>query len=440
MAHDTEGAGNGAVSALEGPLSRLTLMAEVSTALGSSLDGDDVLRRLTRLLVPQLADWCTASLLGDRLRRVALVHRDPGAVPPDTEGVLPPPDPLSESPVERVLAGEGPLLVTEFPEAATPLSRAHKELTDALGAHTEILIPLRARRRILGSLSLVRTDPERPLTEADFALVEDLAHRAALALDNARLYAAQRDTAHDFQRALLPELPDIGRLRLAARYTPAQAGAEVGGDWYDALVLPDGATALTVGDVSGHDLAAAVQMSKLQSMLRTLVWDHREPPSAIMRRLDSLLQYLPSIPQTATVVYGRVEGGAGGPWQWHWANAGHLPPLLVTDEGVTRYLDAGHGVLLGVDDTLARLDARTDLPPCSTLLLYTDGLVERRGEFIERGMVRLRQQAALLARESVDAFCDGLLESMVDTPEDDVVLLALRIPEAAAPAAQGGTG
>ncbi|TDQ54183.1 PP2C family protein-serine/threonine phosphatase [Actinorugispora endophytica] len=439
MSQDAGDTGNGLDGVLEQALSRLILLAEVSTVLGSSLDGDDVPRRLARLLVPQLADWCEVDLLEDGLYRAALVHRDSDTVlPPEAERALPDPDPLSKSPVERVLAGEGPLLVEEFAAAATPLERAHRELTDALGARTEILAPLHVRQRVLGVLSLVRTDPEHPLTKDDLALVEDVARRAGLALDNARLYAAQRDAAQDFQRALLPVLPAVDHLKLAARYTAAQVGAEVGGDWYDAFVLPDGVTALAVGDVSGHDLAAAVQMSKLQNMLRALAWDNVEPPSGVMRRLDGLFQYL-SDERTATAVYGRVEGPVGGPWHWRWCNAGHPAPLLVTHEGKTRYLTEGHGVLLGFDASYQRRDAREALPPLSTLLLYTDGLVERRGELLDRGMARLRQQAALLAREPVDAFCDGILAGMPTVPEDDVVLLALRVPQAD-PGATGQSG
>ncbi|QBI53579.1 PP2C family protein-serine/threonine phosphatase [Streptomonospora litoralis] len=408
-------------------LSALRLMADVSTVLGSSLDSEDVLRRLARLLVPALADWCSACRIDGGVRRVAVVHRDPEVeAPPGAEGPLPEPDPVSKSPVERVMIGEGPLVVTDEPEPDSALSREHRELTDALGRRTEILVPLQARRRVLGVLSLMRTAPERTVNDDDLVLVEDLAHRAALALDNALLYAAQRDAAQNFQRALLPELPEPDSLHMAARYAPAHEGAEVGGDWYDAFVLPDGVTALAIGDVSGHDLAAAVQMSRMQSMLRTLAWDHQEPPSAILRRLDGLLEFVSA--QTATAVFGRIEGERGGPHYFHWSNAGHFPPLLVTEDGQTRFLESGHDVLLGVGRGWERIDTREELPPGAKLLLYTDGLVERRGEEIDRGMVRLRREAAHYAGESVDALCDGLLENLPESAEDDVVLLAVRIP------------
>ncbi|GAA1750257.1 GAF domain-containing SpoIIE family protein phosphatase [Streptomonospora arabica] len=412
---------------LERTLADLRLMADVSAALVSSLDAGDVLGRLARLAVPALADWCAAYLVADGVSRVAVVHRDPDVEPPSgAEGPMPSPDPLSENPVERVLAGDGPLLADQGSAPTSDLARAHRELTDALGLHTEVLVPLQARRRVLGALSLVRAAPDRPFTDDDLQLVGDIAHHAALALDNARLYAAQRDAAQRLQRALLPELPSLGRLQLAARYAPAQEGAEVGGDWYDAFVLPDGAPTLTVGDVSGHDLTAAVQMSRLQSMLRTLAWEHREPPSAIMRRLDGLVQYYSE--HTATAVYGRLEGADGGPLVFRWTNAGHYPPLLVAGDGATRFLDDDGDVLLGTGADPERRDIVTELPRGSTLLIYTDGLVERRGEDVDRGMVRLRQQAAQAAGEPPGALCDGLLEHTPEPAEDDVVLLAVRVP------------
>ncbi|MFD0773094.1 PP2C family protein-serine/threonine phosphatase [Streptomonospora algeriensis] len=414
----------------ERSLSGLRLLAEAGAVLGSSLDPDDLLHRLSRLTVPELADWCVADYVGEHVRRVAVVHRDPGVeLPDDLLGKLPDPepvDPASSSPLERMLAGEGPFVFTDRSEVTSALGQAHRDLTDALGTGTEILVPLRARRRVLGGLVLVRTTHDRPVTESELVLLQDLAHRAGLALDNARLYSAQRDAAQNFQRALLPALPDLKQVELAARYAPAQENVEVGGDWYDVVVLPDGVPAVTVGDVSGHDLTAAVEMARLQNMLRTLAWEHQEPPSAIMRRLDGLLEYFSA--HTATAIYARLNGGGGEPLTFHWTNAGHYPPLLVLEDGTSRFLEEGYDVLLGVGGDWDRADARVELPRGATLLLYTDGLVERRGEEIDRGLVRLRQHAAQFAGESPDVLCDGLLSHMSESSGDDIVLLALRAP------------
>ncbi|MFC7328645.1 PP2C family protein-serine/threonine phosphatase [Marinactinospora rubrisoli] len=421
---------------LQRAMTRLSLLAEVSTTLSSSLHTEEVLQRLARLLVPRLADWCVVDLVEDEVWHAAFAHRDPKAtMPTGSEGLIPPPDPFSDTPLERALAGAGPLLIESFPQgqADTPLGRMQRDAQRRFGADTAIVAPLLARHRVLGVLSLVRADPEHPLTAEDLDLVEDLAWRAALAVDNARLYAAQRDTAKDFQLSLLPELPDVAGLEMQARYRAAEAAAEVGGDWYDAFLLPDGATAVVVGDVAGHDRTAAMQMGHLSSMLRALAWDRREPPSEIMRRLDTMLHYL-SKAQTATAIFGRLDCAPSGRWGLCWTNAGHPPPLLTAADSETRFLVAGHDLLLGMTELDSRPDAWTELPENSTLLLYSDGLVERRGEALDRGMLRLRQQAALLAREPLARFCDELLNGVpAGAPGDDVVLLAVRPSECDAP-------
>jgi serine phosphatase RsbU (regulator of sigma subunit) len=211
---------------------------------------------------------------------------------------------------------------------------------------------------------------------------------------------------------------------------------EVGGDWYDAFLLADGVMALVIGDVVGHDLQAAAHMAEVRNMLRALAWDHQEPPSIIMRRLDEAVTNTSDAPM-ATLVFARVEGPEGGPWKFHWVTAGHPPPLLVTRDGATRFLEAGHGPLIGMSATL-RLgldwpDAREELPPESILLLYTDGLVESRDRPIDLGMAKLRHHAGVLACRpeewTIDEYCDELL-ARIEPRGDDVALLALRLPAA----------
>lgn len=418
-------------------LSRLSLLAEATTALASTLDAQEALRRACRIMVPELADWCAVVLLEDdgRPRRACVTHRDPGRLPPERlETALPPLSPSDNGPLARALAGAGPLLLTAFPaeRAEGELSAAHQELFELLGAGSAIIAPLRARRQVLGALTVTRTGPGAALTEEDLALVEDLSHRIALAVDNARLHWQVQTIAERLQRSLLPTLPHPGSLRLAARYIPSRLGARVGGDWYDSFVLPRGGTALIIGDVSGHDLPAAVAMSQLRNMLRGIACDREEPPGRILRRLDSAVHTLyPG--HTATCVYSYLEGGEGGPWRLHYASAGHLPPLLVTQHGDTGFLEEGQSLLLGADPAHPRPDAVAELPARSTVVLYTDGLIERRGEPLHDSMVRLRQHAAALAREPLENFCDELLAGLA-TPggDDDIALLALRLPPAGA--------
>ncbi|WP_143630527.1 GAF domain-containing SpoIIE family protein phosphatase [Streptomyces sp. 1-11] len=298
-----------------------------------------------------------------------------------------------------------------------------------LGGDSVIVAPLRARRRVLGALTLVRGEGHPPWGEADLALVEDLTHRIALALDKARLYAETQAVAVRLQRSLLPDLPVVPGLRITARYSPALATAQIGGDWYDSFVLPEsGDTTLIIGDVTGHDLHAAVTMSQIRNMLRGIACDRREPPGMILRRLDLAVDALYSH-RTATCVYALLKGQEGGPYQLEWASAGHPPPLLVTADGDTTYLWEAHGLLLGVDPHAERPSACLPLPEGSTLLLYTDGLIERRGESMDHGMTRLRQHAAVLVDQDIDELSDELMNGLVAGAHDDIALLALRLPQ-----------
>jgi hypothetical protein len=327
-----------------------------------------------------------------------------------------------------VLRGAGPLLLTDTSRPSRPLSAldaCQVELFQQLGAESAIIAPLRARREVLGALTVVRAGHERPFTDEDLPLVTDLVRGIALGVDNARLHRHTQRTAERMQRALLPDLPDVDHLELAARYAPSSADAQVGGDWFDAFLLPTGDTALVIGDVSGHDLRAAVAMSQLRNLLRGIAVDRQEPPSEVVRRFDLACQTL--YPQaTATCVYAVVKGAEGGPWELHHTSAGHPPLLLTTPEGDTRYLDGGAGMLIGVDPGPPRVTARDPLPAHSTLLMFTDGLIERRGESLDDAMTRLRQHTAALSGSPLDVFCDELVIGLGTDTTDDIALLALR--------------
>ena len=420
--------------AVQGALGRLTVLLNANDALASTMDVETGLRRMCRTLVPGLADWCAVDLVDDhgRLDRRVVEHRDPDLLPPGLfEARLPSIPDTSPAPLVRTLRGAGPLLVEDFPEpehAVDPLHAVELELFAHLGAHTAVLAPLRSRRQVLGALTLVRSGDTAPFTKDDLPLVEDLAHRVALAVDNGRLHAEVQHIAERLQRSLLPDLPATGALEIAARYQPAVEPAEVGGDWYDAFVLPEGATAVIIGDVAGHDLRAAVTMSQVRNMLRGVACDRKEPPGKILARLDAAhhILYRGDI---LSCVYGLLEKEAPHePWKFNYAVAGHPPPLLVTGEGDTRFLTGGRSMLLGLDPTRIRPEATEVLPPNCTLVLYTDGLIERRGEDLDRGLARLRQHASALSTEPVEFFCDELLAGLATASVDDVAIIAVRIP------------
>ncbi|MET9103883.1 PP2C family protein-serine/threonine phosphatase [Streptomyces antibioticus] len=420
---------------LQQALDRLTALADINSALAGTLEEAEGMRRVARIVARRLGDRCAVDLLSDQggIERVCVTRAEAGPSPREELVTMPPPPESATGPLARVLRGAGPLLLTD-----ADLTSDDRDPWDAgqtlllADATSAVVAPLRARREVLGALTVSRSGNHPPLTEQDLPLIDDLVHRIGLAVENARLHHETQRIAERLQRSLLPQLPHIDGLKMAARYAPSQATAEVGGDWYDSFRLPTGQTTLIIGDVTGHDLKAAVTMSQLRNMLRGIASDRQEPPEKILHRMD-VAQHSLYPGTTATCIYAIVQGPEGGPWQLDYATAGHLPPLLVTHDGDTRYLTGGHSHILGASTDLPRTSAIEALPARSTLLLYTDGLIERRSESIDRSLTRLRQHAAALARESPDTFCDELLTGLASDSADDVALLVLRLPSAGRP-------
>lgn len=416
-------------------LERLALLAETTTRLTSTLDVDEALRRLTHLMVPRLADWAVIDLIerDSEVTRFAVAHQENGAVVrrPDLEGPMPPIPPESPMPLSRALRGAASAIASPKTYHGPPdaeIAVAQRRLFDATGMHSAVIAPIRGLRQVLGALTLGRSEQPEPYAPSHLTLLEDITRRAGLALDNARLYERQRTVGQTMQRHLLPQLPRVPGLGLAARYRPAPEDSEVGGDWYDAFVLRDGALILAVGDVVGHDLEAAAGMAQLRNMLRAYSWSEQKPPSKIVEWLDLACLNIAEV-SMATLICGRLTCSADGRYELSWTNAGHPPPLLVTRDGDARYLLDGHAPLLGLGVSPVRPDGGVPLPPGSTLVLYTDGLVESPRDAIDDGLDRLRRNAASLVHRDLDDFTDELLESSRPPHnEDDVAMLAVRIP------------
>ncbi|KPC80578.1 MULTISPECIES: SpoIIE family protein phosphatase [Streptomyces] len=429
------------LAALEGLTARLTMVAEVSKVLISALDTPEMLNRLAGLLVPDMGDWVavdirTAEHSGE-MRRVTVRTTGDQEAAEALTGPLPSLPESSRSPAVQTLRSAEPVFLdahalAEQPDS--PLASAHRDLFDRLGGSCAVVVPLHTRRQVFGALTVARVAPDASYSEAEVFVLADIARRAGLVIEAAELSEQQRHVAEIMQRQLLTPLPQVDHLTLAARYRPAESAAEIGGDWYDSFLLSDGALTMVIGDVVGHDLKAAAHMAEVRNMLRALAWDRTEPPSLVMRRLDEAMTHTSDAPM-ATCVFARIEGPEGGPWQLRWVNAGHPPPLLVTTDGHARFLEGGHGPLLGLNSALhlglSWPDSYADLPPRSTLLLYTDGLVESRTRDIEGGLAMLRRHAAALADRDVEDFLDELLER-IDPSGDDVAMLVLRTPEAGA--------
>uniref|UniRef100_UPI000B03BAE1 PP2C family protein-serine/threonine phosphatase n=1 Tax=Peterkaempfera griseoplana TaxID=66896 RepID=UPI000B03BAE1 len=389
------------------------------------------------LVVPRLADWAVVDLLtnGAELQRVAVVHYVGGRYVnmAQFEGPMPPVSEESAMPLSRVLRGGPPTLVRPHDYQVPPdnlLAVVQRDLFRATGMSSAVIAPLRGPRGVLGALTVARSGPRPAFGSDDLSLVDDIARRAGLAVDNAQLYERQRRVSETMQRHLLPPLPVMAGMQAAVRYLPAPYGSQVGGDWYDAFPVRDGSTMLAVGDVAGHDLQAAARMSQARNMLRAFAWAVEDSPSLVVDRLEEALPHLTD-DFLATLVLARVSGRPGGPRRLKWTNAGHPPPLLVCSEQRACFLEAGSGLLLGTGARYVRSDAEAELPPGSTLLLYTDGLVESPGESLTDAFARLARCAAGLARAPLDEFCDELLDQVRPAgSEDDTALLALRVPSA----------
>jgi serine phosphatase RsbU (regulator of sigma subunit) len=256
---------------------------------------------------------------------------------------------------------------------------------------------------------------------------------ADLARDNGLLYARERYFSEALQYSFLTAPPRLPALQIAVRYLPASDAFKVGGDWYDAFVTGSGATVLVVGDVIGHDTAAAVSMGQLRTLLRGIAFTTEDLPAAVLSRLEASVEGL-DLDIMATAIVARLEqhGGTGQPpgAYLRWSSAGHPPPLLLRAEGEVVILGAGEAdLLLGVDPASARSDLIAPVANGSTVLLYSDGLVERRRSGVAEGVDRLAVTLGELGDMPLERFCDEVLTRMLpDSHEDDVVLLALRLP------------
>ncbi|MFD6279606.1 SpoIIE family protein phosphatase [Streptomyces sp. NPDC060209] len=427
------------LAALEGLTARLTMVAEVSTVLISATDTPEMLKKLAGLLIPDMGDWAAIDLRAaeqtGEMQRVVVRTSGDQRVADALTGPLPSLPESTRSAAIQTLRSAEPVVLdadTLMDEPDSPLASAHRDLFDRLGGTCAVVVPLHTRRRVFGALTVARIAPDSSYTEAEVFVLSDIGRRAGLVMEAAELFEQQRHVAETMQRQLLTPLPQVDHLTMAARYRPAESAAEIGGDWYDSFLLGDGVLTMVIGDVVGHDLKAAAHMAEVRNMLRALAWDRTEPPSLIIRRLDEAMTHTSDAPM-ATCVFARIEGEEGGPWELHWVNAGHPPPLLITADGDTRFLEAGHGPLLGLSSALhlglGWPDARTELPPRSTLLLYTDGLVESRSRDIEAGLAMLRRHASDLVGRGLEDFLDELLER-IDPSGDDVALLVLRTPAA----------
>jgi serine phosphatase RsbU (regulator of sigma subunit) len=414
---------------------RLTLLAGINADLIATADVPATVAGLAPRLVPLLADGALITLLdrSGRRRDVSHAHREARLDTALHEYVDARPNAIPvNSPLGQVLASGAPMR-SSVPHVAATAAGADRNSLLEFGDSWTLHLPIRARTEVLGALTLFFAANREPDTADELTLAEIASH-IAQALDNARLVSAQSQLAEGLQRSLLTDPPEPDHGQIVARYLPAAEAARVGGDWYDAFVQPTGTTMLVIGDVAGHDTAAAATMGQLRGLLRGIATYSGAGPAEVLRGLDSSMEVL-LVGHVATAAVVRFEQAPEereqGTTRMVWSSAGHPAPIVVHADGRVEVLGDRRGeLLLGVRPTTVRTERTTVLDRDATVLLYTDGLVERRGSDLDEGTSRLVGLIGDLAARGVglDELCDGLLRGMVeDRPDDDVAIIAIRL-------------
>lgn len=423
---------------------RLVLLNDVNTRIGTTLDIRRTAQELVEVAVPDLADFACVDLLpfidqGDEppsgpvtgvvtLQRAAQASVREG-VPEAMVGIgATAMYPAFSPPAECLVAGHAAKYemtdsaVTRWAEYDPP--RADR--IRAMGTHSVMVAPIRARGITLGVVVFNRHQRPEPFAEDDVLLAEEIASRAAVCIDNARRYTRERTTAMTLQRSLLPRaLPDQAALEIASRYLPTGGQIGVGGDWFDAIPLSGARVALAVGDVVGHGLQASATMGRLRTAMRTLA-DIDLAPDELLTHLDDLVAHF-SANEDAGVVGATCLYGVYDPVTRRCvlARAGHPPPVVVTPDGTASVLELPAAAPLGLGGQPFE-SVEIELPEGSLVAFYTDGLIHSRRYDIDERTAKLLDVVGRPSR-SLDAVCDAVLQTLLpERPEDDVALLVAR--------------
>ena len=394
---------------------REAFLARAGEHLGASLDVTATVQAIAALLIPRLAQRSWVALRGED-GQYLLSGVSSANVTDEVElrhwNGMPLPPALQDAVTSIVDAGDAIAI-------AEPSAFPDSWVRD-LPPNSAMVVPLVSGEAAIGALMLVRA-PGDTFDDGDAALVREFARRASLSLQHARLYERERTTADALQRAMLPaQLPQLPHLRFSASYSAASESQRVGGDFYDAFQLPDGRIALTIGDVTGHGLEAAVIMGEIRQALRAAAFEAAEPSTVLDRASRLLVASGRSV--FVTAIFGVLDMQSG---LFTYATAGHPPPL-VDEHGVLRRL-AGAGLPIGLRgddgvDFAVRLHA-----PC-TIVLYTDGLLEFARD-LEDGQHRIEAAIRELADEGVEHFAGELMKRVLDDDEasDDIAILTVTI-------------
>jgi PAS domain S-box-containing protein len=397
---------------------RLNLLAAVSELLTVGLDTRARLDAVTDVVLPTFGDACVAYLFtNDQLQPVTckvVGEGDGGLIP--GPGV-PAANIHGPGAVATAFRTREPVLIRDVPDDLGEPARL-------LGLRSLLVVPLLAQTEPIGVLVFGYSRSGRRYTREDLALAREIAGRVAPAVEDAMQFERELATAEALQRSLLPDqLPVLQDADLATRYVPGGIGLKVGGDWYDAVPLRDGRVMLVIGDVVGHGVRAAASMGKLRNVLQYSALDGLEP-AQVLSRLNAYFCAL-SDADMATLIVAEYDPAGQ---RIVYANAGHPPAMLRLPDGTVEALDEGRSMPLCASDQAQYQQAERDLPAGSTLVLYTDGLIERRGESLDIGLARLAKKLHG-APASVEDVADTLLHDFLadDAPADDVAMLCVRV-------------
>ena len=415
---------------------RLALLAEAGAVFARTLDYRATLAEVANLAVPRLADCCIVDVLEPTgLHQLAAVHVEPERVPQIArlEQAYPADPDDRHSPVGEVLRTGAPTLVPVMDgDTLARLTRddEHRAAVERLGMRSLIIVPLIARGRTLGAITLILDVSDRRYDEQDLATAQGLADRAALAIDNARLFRAQIEIATTLQRSLLPErLPEIPGVDVAARYMPASHAVEVGGDFYDVWLFDDGSFGAAIGDVSGKGAPAASMTALARHTLRVASL-HEPTPSRVLGVLNAEMLRHGDRDMFCTTAYVHATPAADGGLDLRLSRGGHPPGVVRRASGEIEEVGS-IGTLLGVRTEVTLTDDELHLAPGDALVLYTDGVTERRdgtGMLGEEGLAAALEAAPPAA--SAEDLCALIEQTIVafsaDPPQDDVAVVVIR--------------
>jgi GAF domain-containing protein len=413
---------------------RVQLMADVSSALISTMDPEWSIRRMLDTLVAEYAGWAMVFIRADGESGERLFVRHHSS---DMNDVL---TALSADGSRRlrdmgltreVMGGDVAHVMLTAAEARDAVMSETDSSTDLLlklGIGSAIAVPMTRASGAIGALVLIG-DPGRPdFDEVDLLLAGDLVRRAAMVFDHARLFIREKRVASELQHSLLPDLPDVEQFDVGAVYTAASDGIEVGGDWYDLVQVGDGSFVASVGDVTGHSIRAAAAMGRLQVVLRIFAASSSGPGEMLDRAASAAPALLAGLLATCAIV--RLDPRPGSAWTATFATAGHLPPLLIDADGNASLIQLINDPLLGL--TTGRPGRHTEtvitMTARSTLVLYTDGLIERRDEYLDISLERLRATASMSTQGiTMKRFCHDLVQRVAPSGRDDVAVIAIRV-------------